>query len=112
MSGSPEPAQRRADATWHLYLVRCADGALYAGIATDVERRLGEHAGGGARAARRLRGRGPLSLVYAAALGSRALALRAERRLKALAKRDKEAIVRAQPSPDSLLAGLGLPPPA
>jgi putative endonuclease len=97
------------EVTWHLYLLRCADGALYTGIATDVGRRLGEHASGGARSARRLRGRGPLRLVYTAALGPRGLALRAERRLKALAKRDKETIVREQPSPCSLLAGLGLP---
>ncbi|MEW6253246.1 MAG: GIY-YIG nuclease family protein, partial [Planctomycetota bacterium] len=37
---------------WWVYLVRCADGTLYTGITTDVERRLAEHngaAGGGAR---------------------------------------------------------------
>ena len=31
---------------WHLYLLRCRDGSLYAGIATDVERRFREHAAG------------------------------------------------------------------
>ena len=40
---------------WYLYLVRCADGALYTGISTDVMRRLAEHAAN--RGARRLRGR-------------------------------------------------------
>ena len=28
---------------WFLYLVRTASGALYTGIATDVERRFAEH---------------------------------------------------------------------
>ena len=35
---------------WFVYLVECVDGSLYAGIATDVARRYGEHAAGhGAR---------------------------------------------------------------
>ena len=32
-------------AEWHVYVVRAADGTLYTGIATDVDRRLAEHAG-------------------------------------------------------------------
>jgi putative endonuclease len=32
-------------AVWYLYLVECADGTLYTGITTDVERRLAVHAG-------------------------------------------------------------------
>ena len=28
---------------WHLYILRCADGSLYSGITTDLERRLREH---------------------------------------------------------------------
>ena len=31
---------------WHLYLLRCRDGSLYAGIATDVDRRFREHLAG------------------------------------------------------------------
>ena len=35
---------------WFVYLVECVDGSLYAGIATDVDRRYAEHvAGKGAR---------------------------------------------------------------
>jgi hypothetical protein len=28
---------------WNVYIVRCADGTLYTGVATDVARRVGEH---------------------------------------------------------------------
>ena len=29
--------------TWYVYIVQCADGTLYTGISTDVNRRLHEH---------------------------------------------------------------------
>ncbi len=79
--------------TWHVYLVRTAQGTLYAGIATDVERRLREHEAGGARAAKYLRGRGPLALVLSHEVGPRELALRVERRIKRLPRAQKEALL-------------------
>ena len=97
-----------AASAWHLYLIRRGDGALYAGITTDVERRLAEHGAGGTRAARALRGRGPLALVYSVRVGLRATALRAEHRIKRLGKGDKEALVRRQPGVRTLLRSLGL----
>jgi putative endonuclease len=106
-AGTPGDAHD-AGACWHLYLLRRADGALYTGITTDVQRRLAEHALGGARAARSLRARGPLSVVYRAAIGSHGMALRAERRVKALDRHAKEALVRLQPDAGVLLAQLGL----
>ena len=73
---------------WQLYLVRCADGSLYTGIATDARRRLAEHQAG--RGAKYLRGRGPLALAFFMEAGSRSRALSLERRLKALPRRRKE----------------------
>jgi len=90
--------------------VRCGDGALYTGITTDVTRRLAEHVRGGARGARRLRGRAPLRLAYSAAIGPRGVALRAERALKRLVRVDKERIVREQPDAPTLLARLRIAP--
>jgi len=79
--------------TWSVYLVRRADGALYTGIATDVERRLEEHrTGTGARA---LRGRGPLVLAASVCVGERADALRVEHWIKQLSKPEKEVLTRA-----------------
>ena len=38
------------ESPWHVYLLGCADGTLYVGISTDVERRVKEHnAGKGSR---------------------------------------------------------------
>ncbi len=80
------------DRTYSLYLLRCADGSLYTGIAVDVERRIDEHRQG-KRGARYLRGRGPLALVYQAEAGDRSMASRLEHRVKCLTKAEKEALV-------------------
>lgn len=80
-------------AGWFVYVLRCGDGTLYTGITTDVERRLAEHASGGPRAAKYLRGRGPLELAFAVEAGSRSLALSMERRLKSLPRTRKEDVV-------------------
>jgi len=77
--------------TFSVYLLRCADGSLYTGIAIDVERRIGEHAAS-SRGARRLRGRGPFRLEAACEIGSRAEATRVELGIKRLPKRQKEAL--------------------
>lgn len=78
--------------TWFIYMVRCGDGTLYTGIATDVSRRMAEHAGPGGRGARYLRGRGPLELVWSKAVGAHEAALRLEYRIKQLTRREKEAL--------------------
>ena len=71
-----------------LYILRCADGTLYTGIAADVARRIGEHARG-SRGAKFLRGKGPLELVFEEAAGSRAEASRLEYRVKQLSRSEK-----------------------
>lgn len=90
--------------TWHVYIIRTRSGALYTGITTDVARRMREHGGGSGRGAKYLRSRGPLELVYTAEVGGRGTALTLERRIKALPKREKEALVAASPSAAGLVA--------
>lgn len=72
---------------WYLYLIKTASGALYTGITTDVQRRLGEHGTG--RGAKALRGKGPLSLVHQEAVGTRSEALKLEAAVKRLTAADK-----------------------
>ena len=72
-------------------MIRCHDGSLYTGIATDVARRLAEHQKG--VGARYVRGRGPLELVLSHPAGSHSEALRLEQRIKRLPKGVKEDIV-------------------
>jgi putative endonuclease len=72
---------------WYLYLIECADGSLYAGVTTDVERRFQEHLSG--KGARYTRSHKPLRLVASCPVGSRSEALRAELALKRLPKAGK-----------------------
>ena len=85
---------KRSNANWHLYMVRCADGSVYTGISTDVQRRWKEHQRGGARAARYLRTRRPVDLIFSAMIGERGAALRAEHAIKQLEKSQKEALAK------------------
>jgi putative endonuclease len=71
-----------------LYIIRCADGTLYTGIAADVARRVAEHEHG-VRGARFLRGKGPLEVVFEEAAGDRAAASRLEHRVKRLTRSQK-----------------------
>lgn len=80
--------------SWSVYVVRCADGSLYTGIATDVKRRLDEHRHSD-RGAKYLRGRGPLALVFAGEVSDRSHASRVEHRIKRLSKARKEALLRS-----------------
>jgi putative endonuclease len=87
---------------WSIYLLRCADGSLYTGIATDVSRRISEHEQG-KRGAKYLRGRGPFELVYQRAVGDRSVATRIEYRVKQLARIEKEDLQQLPSRIDELL---------
>jgi DNA-binding protein HU-beta len=78
---------------WHLYLIECADGSLYTGITTDVERRFKEHLAG--KGARYTRSRKAVRLVASCPIGSRSEALRAEIAIKQLPREKKAETVRS-----------------
>ena len=75
-----------------MYILRCRDGNLYTGIATDVERRMADHLTN--KGSKYLRGRGPLKLVFKKQVGQKGRALRAERKIKRLPKHKKEALIK------------------
>ena len=87
---------------WSIYLLRCADGSMYTGIATDVSRRISEHEQG-KRGAKYLRGRGPFELVYQRAVGDRSVATRIEYCVKQLSRREKENLQQLPARIDDLL---------
>lgn len=89
-------------ALFSLYILRCADDTLYTGIAADVEKRISEHESG-ARGAKYLRGRGPLKLEFAEAVGDRAMASVLEYRVKRLSRAQKQAIIDGRESLGNLL---------
>ncbi|MFB9158773.1 GIY-YIG nuclease family protein [Chromobacterium violaceum] len=74
---------------WFLYVLRCADGALYTGVSTDVARRYRQHQAG--KGARYTRLNPPLAVELVIEYPDRSAALRAEhafKRLSAAAKWD------------------------
>ena len=75
---------------WFVYGIRTAKDELYTGITKDVSRRFSEHQSGGKKAAKFLRGRGPLGLEYSLLIGSYSDALKEECRIKKLSKPMKE----------------------
>jgi predicted GIY-YIG superfamily endonuclease len=80
-----------------VYILRCADGSLYTGIAKDVGRRLAEHAAG--RASRYTRARLPVALAWHRRVRTWRRALKDESRIKRLPRAAKLEIVEAIPRP-------------
>ena len=77
--------------TWTVYLVRCADGSFYCGIARDVNARIAQHDAG--QGARYTRGRGPLQLLATQRCRSQGVALRIEHAVKSLTRAEKHALL-------------------
>ncbi|MBC9893761.1 GIY-YIG nuclease family protein, partial [Salmonella enterica subsp. enterica serovar Panama] len=77
------------------------------GITTDVARRYRQHQTG--KGAKALRGKGELTLAFAAQVGDRSLALRIEYRIKQLTKRQKERLVTEREAFEALLSSLQTP---
>lgn len=78
-----------------LYLLECEGGVYYAGIALDVEQRFYKHLFG--VGAKFTRARPPLRVLAAREYPSKSDALRAEIRLKSLARAEKVAFFSGQP---------------
>ena len=93
---------------YSLYIVACADGSLYTGIAVDVARRLKEHNGANGKGARYTASRRPVRLVYQAHYPSRSDALKAEIRMKRLSKSSKQRLIDGHGDPVSCDAPLGV----
>ena len=79
--------------TWFVYILRCVDGSLYTGITNDLIRRCEQHNAG--TASRYTRSRLPVVLVFQETQGNRSLALKRELEIKALSRKEKEALIEA-----------------
>ncbi len=77
---------------WFVYILRCADGSLYTGIAKDVDRRLKQHNAG--TASRYTRSRLPVTLEYHEEQPNQSLALKREVAIKAMSRQKKESLIR------------------
>jgi putative endonuclease len=74
---------------WQVYMLECADGSLYTGVATDVVRRLRQHNGELVGGARYTSGRRPVRLVWSEACADRATAQSREAEIKKLERGEK-----------------------
>jgi putative endonuclease len=76
---------------FYAYLVRCADGSLYAGSTQDLASREARHNAG--RGSRYTAGRRPVTIVYSEEFETQQAAMAREREFKRLPKRAKEALL-------------------
>lgn len=76
-----------APATYVVYLLSCRDGTYYCGITNDLERRLARHRAG--RGSKYVRSRLPCSVAVFSRRLSKSDALRHERLIKRLSRREK-----------------------
>jgi putative endonuclease len=86
---------------WFLYLLECADGSVYTGIATDVAARFAQHANG--TGARYTRSRKPVQVLAQFELTDRSSALSAEYWVKRLKPREKRALAAGARTLESVL---------
>jgi putative endonuclease len=75
----------------YVYMLRCADGSLYTGWSTDVQRRLARHLEG--TASRYTASRLPVELALTLPMPDRNAAMREEARIKALDRTAKLALI-------------------
>ena len=83
--------KRRGGKEWTVYILRCADGSLYTGIAKDVQARVKQHNEG--RGATYTRTRLPVKLLYQQEGLMRSEALVREAEIKAMPRSKKEEII-------------------
>ena len=81
----------RDAAPWWVYVLRCADGSLYTGITTDLDRRLAEHNAG--RAAKYTRTRRPVELAWCESASDRSAASCREAAIKKLSRHAKAMLI-------------------
>lgn len=87
--------ERRAPSSevWTVYMVRCANGALYTGITNDLGGRIAAHNEG--KGARYTASFGPVELVWKKRKKGKSAALRLEAAIKKLSRGEKDELVAA-----------------
>ncbi len=78
---------------WFVYIVRCADDTLYAGVATDAQARVAKHNEG--LGAKYTRTRRPVELVYVESANDRSAALVREHAIKRMSAAEKRSLIAA-----------------
>lgn len=77
---------------YHVYILKCHDGTLYAGSTNDLQKRIETHNLG--KGAKYTRGRLPVKLVYSESFTTKGEALKREMSLKRLSRKEKLLLTR------------------
>lgn len=80
--------QNQIQKPWWVYIVKCADGSLYTGIARDINKRIDKHNSG--KGAKYTRAREPVKLLYYEEYENRSLATKREMQIKKLSHDQKK----------------------
>jgi len=79
---------------YHFYILRCSDNSLYCGMTSNLENRLKEHNSSTSRAAKYLRAKKPVNLVYSESYPEIKTAMNRELQVKKWTKAKKEAMIK------------------
>jgi len=77
---------------WKVYILRCADGSLYTGITTNLEKRLIKHNKG--QASKYTRSKRPVSVVYTEDIVNATSAKKREFEIKKLSRQSKLELIK------------------
>lgn len=86
-------AEETTPSQWYVYIVENSLNQLYTGITTDPHRRLKEHRSNSKKAAKALRGKGPLEMKFCQPIGSHSTALKLEIWIKRQSKKVKMQLI-------------------
>ena len=78
---------------YYVYIVQCADGTLYTGFTTDVDRRINEHNFSIKKGAKYTRSRRPVKVVHVETFDTMSLALKREHKIKKMSRKQKKLLL-------------------
>lgn len=90
---------------YYVYILRCAGGTLYTGIASDIERRMREHFGQTEKCAKYTRSHRAESLEALWTAADRSLASKLEYRIKQLTKAQKLRLIAEESAFEEITGG-------
>ncbi len=76
--------------SWFVYILECADGTLYTGITTEIERRVDQHNGELPGGAKYTTARRPVKLLWSEQRDDRSAATKRECAIKSLSHAEKK----------------------
>lgn len=82
---------KRGSQLFYVYILKCKDNTLYTGYTVDLNRRIETHNKG--LGAKYTRGRLPVKLVYEEICSSKGQAMKRERDIKRLSRREKMELI-------------------